>query len=295
MHRYQTLAERQHSVITRRQLLEIGYTPRQVEGLVRRKELVLLHRGVYRMAGGVQTFEQGVLAACLAVGGYASGRCAATLWKLRKFERADVEVLVARSHTPRRNGIAVRRTTRLRALDRTTLGAIPITSRARTLLDLAAVAPNRVEGAMDGALYRKQVRLPLLQRTMDSAPLRHPGRLVFERLVTERLKGRRPTESELEDDLLAVLRGHGLPEPIPQHEANGRRIDLAYPEFVLGIEADSVEAHAARDDVQRNATKANDLLGWWILHFTWDDVHRRPAYVAAAVADALRRRAAVAA
>jgi len=23
--------------------------------------------------------------------------------------------------------------------------------------------------------------------------------------------------------------------------------------------------------VQPNATKANDLLEWWILHFTWDD------------------------
>jgi very-short-patch-repair endonuclease len=108
--------------------------------------------------------------------------------------------------------------------------------------------------------------------------------------VAARLDGRRPTESELEDDLIAVLRCHGLPEPVPQHEVNGRRIDAAYPDLELGIEADGVAAHAAKEDVQRNATKANDLLGWWILHFTWDDIHRRPAYVAAIVAGALRRR-----
>jgi hypothetical protein len=82
---------------------------------------------------------------------------------------------------------------------------------------------------------------------------------------------------------------------VPQHEVAGRRIDFAYPELVLGLEADSVSAHAAKEDVQRNCDKANDLFGWWILYFTWDDVHLRPAYVAERVAAALtviRRRAA---
>jgi very-short-patch-repair endonuclease len=109
-------------------------------------------------------------------------------------------------------------------------------------------------------------------------------------LLAARLAGRRPTESELEDDLLAVLRQYGFPEPVPQYPCRGRRIDFAYPELVLGIEANSVAAHAAKEDVQRNAEKANDLLEWWVLYFTYDDVHRTPAEVARRVEVAMERR-----
>jgi hypothetical protein len=77
---------------------------------------------------------------------------------------------------------------------------------------------------------------------------------------------------------------------VPQYPYKGRRIDFAYPELVLGIEANSVEAHAAKEDVQRNAEKANDLLEWWILYFTYDDVHGTPAEVARRIEDAIIRR-----
>jgi hypothetical protein len=107
------------------------------------------------------------------------------------------------------------------------------------------------------------------------------------------LAGRRPTESELEDDLLAVIRKYGLPEPVPQHPYAGRRIDFAYPELLLGIEANSVQAHAAREDVQRNARKANDLVEWWILYFTYDDVHGAPAEVARRIDETIARRKAL--
>jgi len=70
----------------------------------------------------------------------------------------------------------------------------------------------------------------------------------------------------------------------------GRRIDFAYPELVFGIEANSVEAHAAREDVQRNAEKANDLLEWWILYFTYDDVHGAPDTVARLIDETMARR-----
>lgn len=107
------------------------------------------------------------------------------------------------------------------------------------------------------------------------------------------LGGRAPTESVLGDDLLAVLRRHGLPEPVPQFPVGEYRIDFAYPDDVVGIEAHGLVGHAAREDLQRNCTKSNALADWRMLYFTWDDVHRRPAYVADATAAALggRRRA----
>ena len=132
-----------------------------------------------------------------------------------------------------------------------------------------------------------------MQRFLDQVGRNHPSYGVLAPLVAARVAGRRPTESELEDDLLAVIRRFGLPEPEPQHPYRGRRIDFAHPELLVGIEANGVQAHAAREDVQRNAEKANDLVEWWMLYFTYDDVHGAPGEVARRVEEtiALRRAA----
>jgi very-short-patch-repair endonuclease len=89
---------------------------------------------------------------------------------------------------------------------------------------------------------------------------------------------------------LAVIRRFGLPEPVPQYPCAGRRIDFAYPELTVGIEANSIQAHAAKEDVQRNAEKANDLVEWWMLYFTHDDVHGAPEEVARRIQETIERR-----
>lgn len=283
-------AAHQHSLLSRRQWLDGGLSERQLHRAIANRSILVLHPGVYGLRGGKASFERDVMAACLATGGTASHRCAAYLWTFRKFERAAVEVMVTKGHAPTLRGVTVRRTGRLDTTEQTHLGAIPITSRARTLLDLVAVAPDLVEGALDGALHRRRVSLRAVNRTLERAGEHHPGYRLLAPLVAARLAGRRPTESELEDDMLAVIRRYGLPEPEPQYPFRGRRIDFAYPELVLGIEAQGVEAHAAKEDVQRNAEKANDLLEWWILYFTHEDVHGSPARVAGRIEDAIRRR-----
>jgi very-short-patch-repair endonuclease len=249
-----------------------------------------LHRGVYALPGSRPCFERDVMAACLATGGVASHRCAAYLWRFRRFERSAVEVLVEAGHTPKLSGVTVRRTARLHPSEHTRIGVLPIASRARTLLDLVAVTPHLVEGALDGALHRRRLSLRTTERVLERAGPHHPGHHVLAPLVAARLAGRRPTESELEDDLLALIRRYGLPEPVPQHPFRGRRIDFAYPELVVGVEAQGVEAHAAKDDVQRNATKANDLIDWWLLYFTYDDVHERPDEVARRIEEVIALR-----
>jgi hypothetical protein len=284
------LMARQHSTFSRRQWLELGLSDRQLQRARKHGAVAVIHTGVYALRGSKASFERDVMAACLATGGAASHRCAAYLWKFRKFERPAVEVLVAKGHAPKLSGVVVRRAGRLESSDLTQLGAIPVTSRARTLLDLVAVAPEVVEGALDGTLHRRQVSLARIEQTLRRAGDHHPGVRFLAPLVGARMAGRRPTESELEDDLLAVIRRFGLPEPVPQHACAGRRIDFAYPDLLLGIEANSVRAHAAKEDVQRNAVKANDLVDWWILYFTYDDVHGAPADVAQRIEETIARR-----
>jgi very-short-patch-repair endonuclease len=284
------LTKRQLSLITRRQWLATGLSERQLDHATKTRAVSVVHPGVYRLRGAASSFEQAVLAACLATGGVASHRCAPFLWKFRRFERPLVEVLVVSGHAPTLAGVKVGRTGRLDPAERTHIGPIPLTTPARTLLDLVSVSPQHVEGALDGALHRRKVSLRALEQVLERAGRRHRAYRSLAPLVAARRAGRAPTESELEDDLLALIRRFGLPEPVPQHPYRGRRIDFAYPELVLGIEANGVKGHAAKEDVQRNAEKANDLVEWWILYFTYDDVHGAPADVARRIEDAMRRR-----
>jgi very-short-patch-repair endonuclease len=130
--------------------------------------------------------------------------------------------------------------------------------------------------------------MPWLARTADR--LGGPGvagSALVRRLVAERDPATAPTESPLEDVILALLRSAGLPEPARQFEVDGVRIDIAWPAPRLGIEADSRIWHGGRLDVQRNSAKANRLLhqGWRILRFTWADARDRPVQLV----DSVRR------
>ena len=271
------IAAAQYALFTAAQWREAGLSRgklryKRASGVVRE-----VHPNVFAVAGSPTSVEQQVLAACLSVGGVASHRCAAYLWGFRKFESADVEVLVRKDHTPSREGFTVRRTGHLDGADVASVRGIPITTRARTLLDLCDVSPKLAEGAINGALHRRQVSVRQLERVLDRVGPQHPGSQRYRSLVAPFTDGQRPTESELEDDFLElVIRRYNLPMPVRQYPVGRSRIDFAYPELILGVEIESVRGHAAREDVDRNAHKANKLLDWWILRFVFDDVHRWP-------------------
>src|SRR5690606_30624481 len=98
-------------------------------------------------------------------------------------------------------------------------------------------------------------------------------------------------------DLLVAA---GLPAPQHQLEVvrpDGRRarFDLAYPELRIGIETDG-RVHAEEEVRQADAARQNQLqlLGWVVLHFTWEDVVHRPEQVVRVVRAAIERAVAAA-
>lgn len=284
-------AARQYGLFTAVQWTGAGLSRRRLTYKKAAGLVLELHPGVFALAGAPPSFEQQVLALCLSVNGVASHRCAAYLWGFRKFESPTVEVLTRRTHTPSADGAAVHRTRRLVTADVDTCSGLPITSRARTLLDLCDVSPQLAEGAVNGALHKRQVTVRKLQATLDGVNPRHPGAARFRALLRPFAGGQRPTESELEDDFLdLVIRKYNLPMPVRQHPVGRRSIDFAFPELIFGIEIDSVRGHAAREDVDRNASKANELLDWWIAHFVYDDIHRWPEDTAVFLLEAIARR-----
>ena len=76
------LARRAHGVVTRRELLAAGVSPRQIHRRLRRGTLIVAHPGVYRVGHRAPSVEARYTAAVKAAGEGAllSGLAAAWLW-----------------------------------------------------------------------------------------------------------------------------------------------------------------------------------------------------------------------
>lgn len=296
------LAGRQHGLVTLAQLIDRAFTDKAIRHRVRSGVLFRVHRGVYAIAGTKDSFEFRIMAAVLAAGdgALASHRCAASLYGLRRIRCDAPEVTVSGRAAPRIEGFQAHRRDVITALDRSRIGVIPVTSPPWTLLDLAAdgVERVRVGGALDDVLVRKLASLGAVERVVTRAlGLRVPGAVLLAELVDERRLGKKPSATGLEDELLEVFRAYGLPEPERQFELilpNGRMaiFDAAYPELLLGFEADGDASHKGLLDRMRD--KARDqqagLIGWTTKRYTTEDIRERPAGIADEV-ERLRREA----
>jgi predicted transcriptional regulator of viral defense system len=136
----ESVARRQWGVVSRGQLSALGFSARGIEEWVRTKRLIRLHQGVYAVGHDRLTRKGYWLAAVLACGPGArlSHRSAAALWELRQSGGGLIDVTVpSRAGRIRRKGIRIHRSGRLGPHEATERDGIPVTTVARTLLDLA--------------------------------------------------------------------------------------------------------------------------------------------------------------
>lgn len=273
------LACRQHGVVTVRQLRACGLGDTAISHRVRAGRLHRLHRGVYAVGHAAVSWRGRYLAAVLAVGPHAvlSHRSAAVVWGLVEVRPRLTDVTVARAARSRR-GIRVHDVRRLDARDWTRAHGIPVTTVARTLLDLADVLGP-------GAL-RRVVREAYAQRRVDERQLhamliRARGRHGAPRLEALVAPGPVATRSELEDRLLDLVLASGLPRPLVNAGLEGlpRRVevDFLFAEAGLVVEADGARYHenrVARDaDVARQAML--EAAGYRVLRVNWKQVTRQ--------------------
>ena len=220
------------------------------------------------------------MAACLhfGAGTAVSFRSAGVLRGLSEPNRMRLEVTTSRSRNRRRPpGIVIHSEPGgVPPEDVSTIDAIPVTKPARTLLDLATVEPDEVvERCLEDALRRRLVSLPFLERWLqDPRRKRRRGARLLRRLVDERATVG-VTESPLETTVLRLLKKAGLPLPMLQFVVRDgerfiARLDFAYPEERIAIEADGFRYHEGRRSFDRDRARANELqvLGWHVLHVT---------------------------
>lgn len=288
------IAARQHGVLSASQAMSAGLSAPAVRRLVRAGVWKRVRPCVYALwlpEARDDRWHQRLSAASLWLGdqGAVSHRAAATVFELDGIESAPLEVVTTGGQQASEAGMVLHRVRVLRRDEVVIRNGIRVTAVPRTLVDLCSVSDHQaVELAFECALRR---RLASIEQIAEALAGRQGagGRWVLSSLI-ERFPGV-ATDSALEVIVWDILIAGGLPPPIRQYEIrSGRgafvaRVDLAYPEALLAIEADGREFHSSRRDWQRDRSRQNALvrLGWTVYRVTWEDANRRPARVVADV------------
>jgi hypothetical protein len=268
------LAAEEWAVLSIAELRRCGLSDDGVWVRVRNGRLHPRHRGVYAVGHPNLTLQGQFLAAVKACGPtaiLASFAAAAHLGFVR-WDGRHPEVKVVGTSTRRHKGIHVHRTKTLDPRDVTRFQGIPVTTPARTLLDLAATMPYKnLRRAVREAQALQRVNVRQLLEVLE----RHPRRRGARNLARIVATGPAPTRSELENVVLDLILGAGFEHPdvnVPLVVADKRVVpDFRWPAHRLVVEADGAAFHdnpvARAEDAERQALLEAD--GERVLRVTW--------------------------
>jgi len=288
------LADEQYGVVSRRQLTAIGVGRGAIEKHLLRRSLVPLHRGVYAVGHRQLRIEGRWLAAVFAAGEGAvlSHRDAAALHGMRKAPESR-KVSVTTSGDVRGTAalwVYGRRT--LLEEDIAVVRGIPITSPARTLIDLAGMlTAGQLAATLGEADRRGLLEVEAVERALRRARGRHGRghRRLSAALDLHTKRGAVLARSELEERFLDLVLRAGLPLPRLNAPLVGYEVDALWPDERVVVELDGWAHHAGREAAGRDRDKTNRLqvAGYLVLRFLHGDVANRPTRVTAAIRDAL--------
>ena len=270
------LAERQHGVVALWQLEALGLSASAVHKRAAGGRLHRVHRGVYAVGRPGLSANGRRLAAVLTYGRDAvlSHRSAAGLWGLRRDNRSGTDVSLPRRSVRARPGIDIHGTGTLTAADVTVVDGIPVTTVARTLVDLGDATSRRaVETAVEQAEVLRLFDLQAIEQAIARARNRRgPGLLSS---LLEGQRGQTLTESNLEEAFLAIVRRAGLPDPetnahMTLPDGTPIRIDFLWRRQRLAVEIDGHPFHRTRQSRERDARRDQllRLAGFEPVRFT---------------------------
>ncbi len=273
------IAADQQGAISVLQLRWSGLDRGAVADRVRRGVLHPIHRGVYAV-GHARLSPTGQLwADVLAAGPGAaiSHRTAAWQHALLPAPSGATHVLVPR-HRRHHAGLLVHRSGSYDpGLDATrTSGGLPVTTVARTLVDLR---PRDLPRALRTAEVNRLLDVAAVDAVLGRLP--HRADAVHRALAALRPDDVGLTDSELEELALDRIRAAGLPPPLVNQTIEGCRRDLVWPEHRLVVELDGRAAHltpwAFEDDRRRDAELTP--AGWRVVRFTHHTLVHDPGHL----------------
>jgi hypothetical protein len=296
---FSALADAQHAVFDLSQVRAHGLSSAAARKRVAIGRWHRIHRAVYSLVPAPLLTAHGRwMAAVLACGRGAvlSHHSAGSLHGIRRTSRTRIDVTISHRSSRRHAGIVVHRSLTLTPADVTIVDAIPCTTVARTLLDMADdLAARQLERAFDQAEAETKLDLVAVKGQLARNPTRLGARKLKAILSDYRI-GSTVTESELEERLLPLLRATGCPMPdtqvwIDPGDGQGMlRRDFVWRALKLNVETDGGR-HRTRLQMETDTRHDQRLIdaGWTVIRITWKQLHEEPERVIATILRALRR------
>lgn len=295
---------------TTEQWREAGLSEKRIKLLVASGELVRVCRGCYvaketlAEAKGDPRLDHAVKAGAVVLSSrrrdcVASHHSAARVHGIEMLhppEAGVVTVTVESGRLTGRHGNAdvVRHAAGLPGHHVTKFRGLPLTTVARTVVDIARVS-TFMQGvvAADSALHKDPAQKFAMCAVVEECG-RWPG-IEMARRVVEFADW--VPESVMESCARVVFYEHGLPPPefqIPILGMNGRvvaKADFCWPQFGAIAEADGIEKYTKRGDFKAHHQRDSRIreVGWEVAHFLWDELFAVPADVVARVRFAFDR------
>jgi very-short-patch-repair endonuclease len=282
------LAEQQHGLVARSQLLGAGMTPDMVRARVDAKRLRPVQRGVYLVGPAVAPHlrEMAAVLAC-GEGAVVSHRSAAALWELLPHPgpSASVDILVPMPDRGRRPGIRAHHTSRLQESEVTTWNRIPVTTPARTVLDLAGEVQRRELERVVAKTEREGLAAPGEISQLIARHPRRPGVGILRALLSGHASPTL-TRSHAEERFLALVRKAQLAMPEVNVGVGGYEVDFLWRPQRLVVEVDGFAFHSSRREFKRDRRRDSilSLKGLRVLRITWGQIVEEPEAVVALVA-----------
>ncbi len=261
------LATRQHGVVTAAQLRELGLSRATITHRADAGRLHRIHRGVYAV-GHDRLSEKGrYMAAVLAAGDGAAlaGLSAAALWQAWKRKVPEIDVVAPRGRRPK-PGFRLHTTRHLHHTDVTTHDGIPVTTIARTLVDLTdTLTAHQLANVIHEAEFRNRFNRAATLAAMTRAN----GRRNLAKLAEALRSDGAGTRSELEDRFLSLVAD--LPQPGVNTRIEGLEVDFAWPGLVVEVDGPGHRrARTQREDAVRDAIL--HAAGYSVPRLTPDDL-----------------------
>jgi hypothetical protein len=184
-------------------------------------------------------------------------------------------------------GVRTRRTRRVEGV--TTWRGIPVTTVARTLVDLAAVLTlDKLARACHEAGVRYNTTPAQVEVVIARRP-NSPGVAKLRRILHGDVH---VTLSRLERRFLELLEETGLPLPQTNRPAGGRRVDCRWPEHHLTVELDSYRFHRSRHAWEQDRRREREARarGDEFRRYTYGDVFEDPRLMLRELRGLLRAR-----
>ena len=249
------LVRRQHGVVARRQLLDLGLTAKAIRHRVKTGRLHPVRTGVY-VVGRPQLGREGRwMAAVLACGPAAllSHRSAAALWGFGEETPGVIDISLCRHGEARRPGIRSHDRAGLWNRDLGTHLGIPVTRPVRTFLDLATVTGSKtLERAINDADKLDVIDADSLRRSLANYPGQPGIRLLRHVLDKDTF---RLSDDELERLFRPLATAAGLPTPETKQMVDKFEVDFFWPELGLVVETDGWRYHRTPSAQSRDALR----------------------------------------